>query len=387
MEQLPKIKTILSCAGIPIFGCCPFEPLRPQILECRAKERLPADAKSIFVALFPYAMEEAAYQGGNLSRYAAVGDYHEIVPQYLKRAVSALEQAFPEEAFVPFTDNSPIPEVRAAALAGLGRIGQNGLLIHERYGSWVFIGEIVTTKFERGMVPTGEQICEKQLFNLADRIEKVKVNEEEIAKYLPNISRKLGWLTEQDLIKRIVSLEFNRLIDYYRDTPDLDIPDENTRKPKEGNFAKEGRNGRKKDIRTAEAGFERIYINLGKAHGFFPPNLIEMVNSLVPGRVNIGRIDLLSSYSLFDVEKSSAQKVVGALKGNEFYGHRIYAELATDKDYSAPKGKRKGKEEGGRRTNEKRYGNSRRDHSESRSRRDRSSSKTKRSSYSSKKRK
>ena len=85
MEQLPKIKTILSCAGIPIFGCCPFEPLRPQILECRAKERLPADAKSIFVALFPYAMEEAAYQGGNLSRYAAVGDYHEIVPQYLKR--------------------------------------------------------------------------------------------------------------------------------------------------------------------------------------------------------------------------------------------------------------------------------------------------------------
>ncbi len=120
----------------------------------------------------------------------------------------------------------------------------------------------------------------------------------------------------------------------------MDIPDENTRKPKEGNFAKEGRNGRKKDIRTAEAGFERIYINLGKAHGFFPPNLIEMVNSLVPGRVNIGRIDLLSSYSLFDVEKSSAQKVVGALKGNEFYGHRIYAELATDKDYSAPKGKK-----------------------------------------------
>ena len=272
-----------------------------------------------------------------------------------------------------------------------GRAGKSGVsvaIVHSREkGKMRAIEKIIGKKFERGMVPTGEQICEKQLFNLADRIEKVKVNEEEIAKYLPNISRKLGWLTEQDLIKRIVSLEFNRLIDYYRDTPDLDIPDENTRKPKEGNFAKEGRNGRKKDIRTTEAGFERIYINLGKAHGFFPPNLIEMVNSLVPGRVNIGRIDLLSSYSLFDVEKSSAPKVVGALKGNEFYGHRIYAELATDKDYSAPKGKRKGKEEGGRRTNEKRYGNSRRDHSESRSRRDRSSSKTKRSSYSSKKRK
>ena len=145
MEQLQKIETILSGAGIPVFGCCPFEPLRPQLLECQAKERLPEQAKSILVALFPYAMEAAAYRGGNLSRYAAVGDYHEIVPQYLKRAVSALEQAFPAEAFVPFTDNSPIPEVRAAALAGLGCIGQNGLLIHARYGSWVFIGEIVTT--------------------------------------------------------------------------------------------------------------------------------------------------------------------------------------------------------------------------------------------------
>lgn len=145
MEPLSKIEPILSGAGIPVFGCCPFEPLRPHLLECRAKGRLPADAASVLVALFPYAMEEAAYRGGNLSRYAAVGDYHEIVPQYLERAVSALEQAYPGEAFVPFTDNSPIPEVRAAALAGLGRIGQNGLLIHECYGSWVFIGEIVTT--------------------------------------------------------------------------------------------------------------------------------------------------------------------------------------------------------------------------------------------------
>ena len=196
-----------------------------------------------------------------------------------------------------------------------GRAGKSGVsvaIIHSREkGKMRAIEKIIGKKFERGLVPTGEQICEKQLFNLADRIEKVKVNEEAIAKYLPNISRKLGWLNEQDLIKRIVSLEFNRLIDYYRDTPDLDLPDENTRKPKaENGGAQEGRKGRNKDSRTAEEGFERIYINLGKAHGFFPPNLIEMINSLVPGRVNIGRIDLLPAYSLFDVEKGAAKKVV-----------------------------------------------------------------------------
>lgn len=250
-----------------------------------------------------------------------------------------------------------------------GRAGKSGVsvaIIHSREkGKMRAIEKIIGKKFERGMVPTGAQICEKQLFNLADRIEKVKVNEEEIAKYLPNISRKLGWLNEQDLIKRIVSLEFNRLIDYYRDTPDLDLPDENTRKPKEGNSPKEGRKTRDKDSRTAEEGFERIYINLGKAHGFFPPNLIEMINSLVPGRVNIGRIDLLPAYSLFDVEKGAAKKVVGALKGGEFYGHRIYAEIATDKDYAA-KGKKRGKENDSRRKGDKHYGRSRKGGDDSR---------------------
>ena len=241
-----------------------------------------------------------------------------------------------------------------------GRAGKSGIsvaIVHSREKSKIrAIEKIIGKKFERGLVPTGEQICEKQLFNLADRIEKVKVNEEEI--------------------KRIVSLEFNRLIDYYRDTPDLDIPDENTRKPKEGNNAKEGKKGRDKDIRTAEAGFERIYINLGKAHGFFPPNLIDMINSLVPGRINIGRIDLLPAYSLFDVEKGSAKKVVAALKGNEFYGHRIYAEVATDKDYVAKgKGKRKSKESNGYGSNDKHYGNSRKSASNSRFKQERHSAK------------
>ena len=91
-----------------------------------------------------------------------------------------------------------------------------------------------------------------------------------------------------------------------------------------------------------------------------------MINSLVPGRVNIGRIDLLPAYSLFDVEKGAAKKVVGALKGCEFYGHRIYAEIATDKDY-AGKGRRKGKEGDSRRKGgDKHYGSARKGGSDSR---------------------
>lgn len=145
MERLEQIRAIFSEAGIPIFGCCPFAPLRPFLIDCRAKRRLPGAPASVLVGLFPYAMEQSAYRGGNLSRYASVGDYHEIIPRYLERAADRLRRAFPGEQFEAFIDNSPIPEVRAAALAGLGCTGKNGLLIHEAYGSWVFIGEIVTT--------------------------------------------------------------------------------------------------------------------------------------------------------------------------------------------------------------------------------------------------
>lgn len=72
-------------------------------------------------------------------------------------------------------------------------------------------------------MPTGEQICEKQLFNLVDQIEKVKVNEEEIASLMPSIYRKLEWLDKEDIIKRVVSLEFNRMIDYYKDNDDIEL--------------------------------------------------------------------------------------------------------------------------------------------------------------------
>ena len=81
-------------------------------------------------------------------------------------------------------------------------------------------------------MPTPEHIIEKQLYNLADRLERVKVDDEEIGKYLPGVSRKLGWLSEDDLLKRVLSLEFNRLLDYYKDAPKIDYIDDKPAKGK-----------------------------------------------------------------------------------------------------------------------------------------------------------
>ena len=138
------------------FGICRFADL-PPLLECRAKQRLPENAQSVLVCLFPYYTGE--HPERNISRYAMVTDYHLIAGEYLQRFCEALRQQFPNNRFEPFTDNSPVPEVRSALLAGLGRKGKNGLLLHPDYGSYVFIGEVVTDLALEPDVPLSPSDC------------------------------------------------------------------------------------------------------------------------------------------------------------------------------------------------------------------------------------
>ncbi len=214
-----------------------------------------------------------------------------------------------------------------------GRAGKTGVsvaIIHSREkGRLREIEKKIGKEFEYRKVPTPEHIIEKQLYNLADRLERVEVNESEIAKYLPGVSKKLEWLSGEDLLKRLLSLEFNRLLAYYQNMPDIDL-NANDKGEKGDKKAK-----RDRDDRSAERGMERIYVNVGKRQGFYPGNLMEIVNSNVEGsKPDIGRIDLLPDYTLFDVRQADARRVIGALKGADFFGHRLYAEQAqADKDY------------------------------------------------------
>ena len=220
-----------------------------------------------------------------------------------------------------------------------GRAGKTGVsiaIIHSREkGKLREIERIIGKTFERKEVPTPDHIIEKQLFWLADRLERVEVNDEEIARFLPGVIKKLGWLSNEDLVKRVLSLEFNRLLEYYKDAPQIDFIDEKPRKEKKRRDD-EPATKEEKDRRTASKGMERIYISVGKRDGFYAGNLIEMLNRLVPGkRVDVGRIDLMPGYSLFDVKKSDAKRVVANLKGADFMGKRIQSEVASaDKDYA-----------------------------------------------------
>ena len=219
-----------------------------------------------------------------------------------------------------------------------GRANKTGVsvaIIHSREKHKLRdIEKIIGKEFEYRKVPTPEHIIEKQLYNLADRLERVQVNEEEIDKYLPGVRKKLEWLSEEDLLKRVLSLEFNRLLQYYRNMPDIDLnASDKSSRSERGEKRARGEKG-DKDRRTAPEGMERLMVNIGKAQGFFPGNLMELVNKSVNGpKPEIGRIDLLPDYTLFDVRKADAHRILDALKNADFFGQRVRAEVASDRDY------------------------------------------------------
>ncbi len=128
------------------FGVSSFEAVQDMLFECAAKKRLPENAKSIISVLFPYYLGEEYYKNSNVSRYAVSADYHIIATALLNKFTLKLSELFPENKFEVFTDNSPLPEVFCAVNAGLGVFGKNRLFINKDYGSWVFLGEIVTDK-------------------------------------------------------------------------------------------------------------------------------------------------------------------------------------------------------------------------------------------------
>ena len=211
-----------------------------------------------------------------------------------------------------------------------GRAGKTGISIAivnmREKGKMREIERIIGKKFIMEQVPTGKQICEKQLIKVIDDIEKVKVNEEEIADFMPEIYRKLEWLSKEDVIKRMVSMEFNRFLEYYRDREEIQTA---TDSRGERGTRTEGRGSRDNGVsRTAAPGFTRLFINLGKMDNFFPNELINLLNSNTRGRIELGRIDLMKNFSFFEVDEKEAQNVIKALNRTNWNGRRVSVEIA-----------------------------------------------------------
>ncbi len=210
-----------------------------------------------------------------------------------------------------------------------GRAGKTGIsisLVHlrERHNLQQ-IERLVKKPFKAIPIPTGTEICGKQLFHWLNKLETVVTDHQEIEKFLPEIKEKLAGLDREELLKRVVSLQFDRFLGDYRNGEDIidPVPE------REGSFGRSG----KRDAREEYPGnYTRLFINLGKTDGFFPEQLIELVNSNTKGRkVPIGKIDLLKTFSFFEVEPSYADELIKALNNATFDNRRVAVEIAQEK--------------------------------------------------------
>mgnify|MGYP001766297173 FL=1 len=203
------------------------------------------------------------------------------------------------------------------------------------------IEKMIGREFAQAKVPTGAQVCEKQLFHHIDRMENVELDDE-IESFLPVIYRKLEWMDREQLIKRFVSLEFNRFLEYYRDARDLNVVEE----PRRERESREFRDDRgKKEPRTGRdsgsSQFTRMFLSVGRKDRVLPPQIIGLINEVTRSReIRIGRIDILDNYSFVEIDSSSVKKVLKAFGSPQSNPDGVRIETAAEKPDFAPKPKR-----------------------------------------------
>lgn len=151
-----RIESVMRDAGFDEWGVCRYADVLP-LLNVRAKARIPRGANSVIVILFGYYIGE--FPNRNISYYAIVDDYHTVLHAALETAADKLRALYAGEQFIPFVDASPVAEVRAGCLAGLGDVGMNGQLLNRTYGSRCFIGEIVTTAVLEPSRQAAQPLC------------------------------------------------------------------------------------------------------------------------------------------------------------------------------------------------------------------------------------
>ena len=260
------------------------------------------------------------------------------------------------------------PEVYIHRSGRTGRAGKKGIsvaLIHMREkGKLKQVERTVNKKFIKKDVPSGIEICEKQMLSFIDKVEKIEVNDEQIAQFMPVIYKKLAWLEREELIKHFVSVAFNRFLTYYENAPDINVDESNFRdrdsrggrdrgrrrdrddrggrdrdrgrrgdKYERGGRSDRGDRGDRSD-RGGRGGydFSRFFFNMGKKHGISKRTIIDLINQNMPGKsVEIGNIEVLKGFSFFEIDKKYEREIISAFRSATYKGQRVGIEIAGNK--------------------------------------------------------
>jgi ATP-dependent RNA helicase DeaD len=224
------------------------------------------------------------------------------------------------------------PEVYTHRSGRTGRAGRKGIsiaIVHSRETRKVRdIEKLSGVRFDKQLVPTGEDICKKQLFSLIEKIKSVEVDNEKIEPFFNTINEKLEGLSREQLIKQFVSAEFNRFVSYYKNARDINI---NSKDSRDGGGRKNRsnrdrpRNNRDKSRnnkdRSSRVKFSRFHINVGSKNNVNPVKLIGLINdNLKSKNMEIGKIEIMKGFSFFEIDEKFSKSLAGALNGKNFNG-------------------------------------------------------------------
>ena len=249
-----------------------------------------------------------------------------------------------------------------------GRAGKKGTsisIIHTKEKFKVRrIEKEIGKEFVDGTLPSAEEICKKQLYKTMNDIMKTDVDEDLIAPYMGDINRWFEYIDKEDVIKKVVMITFGRFLDYYKNAPEIVKPSSSTREKSDKADRKQrgDRNGgERKGRRRTESGFRRLFINLGKDDGFYPGEVMQLLNKHMRGHQQVGHIDLLKRFSYIEVPERDAQSVMDALTGVTYKGREVRcndadegAKGTTKSRRSDSKGDRKSADKGSRQSDSRR---------------------------------
>lgn len=226
-----------------------------------------------------------------------------------------------------------------------GRADKTGIcisLVHVKEKSKIkAIEKQLGRPLEKAMIPTAQEVCEKQLFRHIDNLEKVDITRDDIDDYLPIVFKKLNWLTREELITRVVALNFNRFLDYYKDAKDLNVDESETGKKKEKKVKKEHDDSNK----------IRLFFGLGKRDRIKPNVIIGKINDVTRTKdIEIGHIDLMENFSFVAVDGDKAKFIVDCFADPNRNPEGIRVEITTGdpKEGGEKRGGRRKSDEGRR---------------------------------------
>ncbi len=208
-----------------------------------------------------------------------------------------------------------------------GRAGKDGISISiinmKEKGRIKMLERQIGKPFSAGKIPSGRQVCEKQLYHLIDRMENVNVIEDEINDFLPVIYKKLESLTKEDIIKRFVSVEFNSFLEYYRDSKDLNVDE-----------------SRERSDRSEGGSFTRLFMSIGRKDGLTVPKLLGMVNEYTNSRdLKVGRIELGDTFTFIEVDTKYLPLFMASFKDQTMNERPIRVDVAEDQSSSERPGR------------------------------------------------